>query len=336
MWKSLFGRSSAASLPPTAETLHRRSRLCQQLGEIYTDSISLLEQPPAPQTSLVSYYTDINSHLKMQLDSLKQYCGQAGSSLPEAGFRSALETQLDATQSLLESIHNQIKLRDLAQLDQNYNTRMDHFFRRFHANRIAVSYLLTEYVHNIQLVQTSEAKDIVQKGISSTSQILGLNGYPVPKFIIQPGSEVQAKCIVPHVAHILFEMFKNASIPSLNKKQPISISMYDTPEEAVTKHNSTKSENDKIRSLCSLNGNLSPTKFVTIEISDKGGGMPLEIVDKIWHFHYTTSKDKDTIHGFGLGLPLCRIFAEFNDGWLELHNEPGLGVRIKISLPTKD
>jgi len=38
--------------------------------------------------------------------------------------------------------------------------------------------------------------------------------------------------------------------------------------------------------------------------------------------------------GTGLGLPLCRMFAELHDGTLEMQSKPGVGTLVRITFPT--
>jgi len=64
-----------------------------------------------------------------------------------------------------------------------------------------------------------------------------------------------------------------------------------------------------------------------VEISDTGGGIPEDIIKKIYEPFYTT-KDKGT----GLGLPLCKRIVVSHGGDMELLNQGG-GVHVTIKLP---
>ncbi len=75
------------------------------------------------------------------------------------------------------------------------------------------------------------------------------------------------------------------------------------------------------------------TKILNINIKDSGVGMNQQDVDKLFRIenHYTTlgtSKEKGT----GLGLILCKEFAEANKGDLSVKSEKGLGSTFILSL----
>ncbi|GMG41587.1 unnamed protein product [Ambrosiozyma monospora] len=126
----------------------------------------------------------------------------------------------------------------------------------------------------------------------------------------QEQNNLSIECIPPHIQHIIFELLKNATIPSLKTKTPVTISYY--PHEEA------------------------PQEKVVIKLSDLGGGLKDEsLIDKIFHFHFTTTprNSKDEVNGFGMGLPLCKVFALFNQGDLKLVNNPNVGVDLFITVP---
>ena len=87
---------------------------------------------------------------------------------------------------------------------------------------------------------------------------------------------------------------------------------------------------------------------ITIKISDKGGGMPFEKVDNVWTYVYTSSSpdtfpsrggtrfidaNLDTVSsntsalsGYGCGLPLSRLYAQYFGGGLDLKSMEGYGT----------
>lgn len=84
---------------------------------------------------------------------------------------------------------------------------------------------------------------------------------------------------------------------------------------------------------------------VVIRISDSGGGIPLDSLNKVWSYLYTTAKsqardsmdegdevfdsDDDGVApmaGFGCGLPLSRNYASYVGGRLELNSIPHFGT----------
>ncbi len=71
-----------------------------------------------------------------------------------------------------------------------------------------------------------------------------------------------------------------------------------------------------------------------ISISDTGIGMDAETIRKILSEdeHITTVGTMGE-KGTGLGLGLCRDFAEKNNGKLTIESEPGKGTTIRFTLP---
>jgi len=75
-------------------------------------------------------------------------------------------------------------------------------------------------------------------------------------------------------------------------------------------------------------------KQVAIRISDEAGGVPFNVDDKIWSYFFSTSDTTFQVYadggsplsGWGMGLPLGRLYARYLSGTLELMNMPGIGV----------
>lgn len=343
--RTLLGREVApGSIALTPSMLNRRHTLCNHLVRVYGAQIALLDKPHTEILRMVGYYQGLGPEYLKQLEALKEYMNAAAGSvepITEADFRAVIEPQIANTTEQLETINDKIQVEDLVELDKGYSPELDKFFQRFHLNRIAALYAMREYLSTEPLLKNARAADIVTNGIKTTSQMLGLNGYPVPRFIFDNAHsdvDLSITCVPAHVVHVMFEMFKNASIPSLNRQRPISVSVYRSNESVPLDHVKTDLHERKFTVSSNRQPNVSCQDMVTIEIRDDGGGMPMETVEKIWQFHYTTSNDvdRDTIHGFGMGLPLCRVFAHFNDGNLTLENREGEGVTVRITLPSTE
>jgi len=67
---------------------------------------------------------------------------------------------------------------------------------------------------------------------------------------------------------------------------------------------------------------------VALEVSDTGGGIPLDVVQNIFNPFFTT-KPKGT----GLGLPIVHSIVEKHGGTIHLDNREGVGVAFSIFLP---
>ena len=76
--------------------------------------------------------------------------------------------------------------------------------------------------------------------------------------------------------------------------------------------------------LSSQNGRVS------LSVSDNGGGIPPEIMEKIFMPFFTT---KPVGKGTGLGLSVCFGIVEAMGGTLEVAGDPGQGATFTVSLP---
>ncbi|KAG0144818.1 hypothetical protein CROQUDRAFT_79530 [Cronartium quercuum f. sp. fusiforme G11] len=83
---------------------------------------------------------------------------------------------------------------------------------------------------------------------------------------------------------------------------------------------------------------------ITIKISDEGGGIPRSAVPLVWTYMYTTAHtqglDQDfegtdfkaPMAGFGYGLPIARLYAQYFGGNLKLISMEGYGTDVYLHL----
>eukprot|EP00090_Calanus_glacialis_P029236 TRINITY_DN4692_c0_g1_i1.p1 TRINITY_DN4692_c0_g1~~TRINITY_DN4692_c0_g1_i1.p1 ORF type:complete len:453 (-),score=153.19 TRINITY_DN4692_c0_g1_i1:116-1474(-) len=92
-----------------------------------------------------------------------------------------------------------------------------------------------------------------------------------------------------------------------------------------------------------------------VKISDRGGGIPHELVDKVTNYNYTTAEDSTDklmesnsifgnmmdavnrttsgpMHGYGFGLPTSKAYAEYLGGSLKVLPMQGLGTDVLLRL----
>ncbi len=72
----------------------------------------------------------------------------------------------------------------------------------------------------------------------------------------------------------------------------------------------------------------SANGHVVAEVSDTGVGISADELEKIFEPLFT-KKAK----GIGLGLAICRRYAELNQGTLAVESEAGRGSTFRLSLP---
>lgn len=153
-----------------------------------------------------------------------------------------------------------------------------------------------------------------------------------PQFKIQGHRNASFAYISPPLDYILVEILKNAfratvesHINSMDNLPPVLI---------------TISNND--------------TDFI-FRIEDRGGGVPHNLMDKIWRYNFTTSSSYQDdnqnqgpfsevmnsahtsnvpgkMHGYGFGLPVCRAYAEYLGGSLTMETMQGFGTVVFLRL----
>lgn len=80
---------------------------------------------------------------------------------------------------------------------------------------------------------------------------------------------------------------------------------------------------------------------VAIRVNDRARGIPFGVGQKVWSYLYTTAnKDKSisyattatSLAGYGIGLPLSRLYARYFGGTLKLVSLPGYGTSVDLFL----
>lgn len=69
-------------------------------------------------------------------------------------------------------------------------------------------------------------------------------------------------------------------------------------------------------------------RYVQIDITDTGTGIPKDIIDKIFQVYFSTKKT-----GTGLGLPTAKRIIEEHKGTISVQSEEGKGTNFSIRLP---
>ncbi|XP_039266219.2 branched-chain alpha-ketoacid dehydrogenase kinase-like [Styela clava] len=95
-----------------------------------------------------------------------------------------------------------------------------------------------------------------------------------------------------------------------------------------------------------------------IKISDRGGGIPHEVIDKVLEYNFTTANEttnsesnpmgdmmsmanqgpngNSKMHGHGFGLPMSRCYAEYMGGSLVVQSMQGYGTDVYLRLKRID
>jgi len=72
-----------------------------------------------------------------------------------------------------------------------------------------------------------------------------------------------------------------------------------------------------------------------VRITDHGGGIAAEDIERIFQAYFSTKKTGDENRGFGLGLAICRKIATLHGGNLTASSEVGKGTFFNLDLPNR-
>ncbi|XP_052389172.1 pyruvate dehydrogenase (acetyl-transferring) kinase isozyme 2, mitochondrial-like isoform X2 [Carassius gibelio] len=118
-----------------------------------------------------------------------------------------------------------------------------------------------------------------------------------------------------HLYHMLFELFKNAMRATVETHES---SLHLPP----------------IKVRVSLG-----REDLTVKMSDRGGGVPLRKIERLFSYMYSTAPSPVTgnsrnapLAGFGYGLPISRLYAKYFQGDLQLYSMEGYGTSAVIYL----
>lgn len=117
-----------------------------------------------------------------------------------------------------------------------------------------------------------------------------------------------------HLYHMLFELFKNAM------------------RATVESHESSLTL-PPIKVMVALG-----EEDLSIKMSDRGGGVPLRKIERLFSYMYSTAPTPQPgtggtpLAGFGYGLPISRLYAKYFQGDLQLFSMEGFGTDAVIYL----
>ena len=211
------------------------------------------------------------------------------------------------------------------------------FLDRFHAARLGTRLLTGQYITCKEQSQSKHKnknilglidfecnpKAILENAIDDATRLAETNFGKCPDVNIQSQDPDLRFAYIPSDLHyIFFELMKNSM-------------------RAVCE-NHDNSDDDPPTIECVIVASQQ-SDDVTIKISDQGGGISRENMERIWYYSFTTivpdkqpNMDEDDksqpMAGFGYGLPLSRLYARYFGGDLEVISMDGYGTDAFVYL----
>ncbi|CAB1316052.1 unnamed protein product [Coregonus sp. 'balchen'] len=230
--------------------------------------------------------------------------------------------------------------------DPFISSNVQYFLDRFYTNRISFRMLInqhtllfgddrtTSHPKNIGSIDPTCNVNEVVKDAYETAKMLCEEYYMIaPELKIEeynskaPSKTIQVDYVPSHLFHMLFELFKNSMRATVEHHENST---------AGTPPSEGHGDAGKGRPLYQVTPVLSP------QIIDRGGGVPLRKIDKLFSYMYSTAPTPSLepgngtqaapLAGFGYGLPISRLYARYFQGDLNLYSMEGVGTDTVIYL----
>ncbi|XP_056596983.1 pyruvate dehydrogenase kinase, isozyme 4 [Triplophysa dalaica] len=227
-----------------------------------------------------------------------------------------------------------LEYKDAFGVDPVTNQNVQYFLDRFYMSRISTRMLMNQHTlifdgstnpahpkHIGSIDPNCDVVEVVKDACESSKMLCDQYYLTSPEVEIKqvayngPNEPIHIVYVPSHLYHMLFELFKNA--------------MRATVE---THENSLHLPPIKVR--VSLG-----KEDLTIKMSDRGGGVPLRKIERLFSYMYSTAPSpvaEDTrnapLAGFGYGLPISRLYAKYFQGDLQLYSMEGYGTAAVIYL----
>uniref|UniRef100_A0A8D3CXI0 Protein-serine/threonine kinase n=1 Tax=Scophthalmus maximus TaxID=52904 RepID=A0A8D3CXI0_SCOMX len=228
-----------------------------------------------------------------------------------------------------------VEYKDAFGVDPVTNQNVQYFLDRFYMSRISIRMLINQHTlifngsvnpaHPKHIGSIDPSCDVVEvvKDAYETSKMLCEQYYLTsPDMEIKeinaesPGQPLHIVYVPSHLYHMLFELFKNAM-------------------RATVETHETSPTLPRIKVRVSLGA-----EDLTIKMSDRGGGVPLRKIERLFSYMYSTAPSpvhvdnsrNAPLAGFGYGLPISRLYAKYFQGDLQLYSMEGHGTSAVIYL----
>ncbi|HBA85007.1 MAG TPA: hypothetical protein DCZ95_13010 [Verrucomicrobia bacterium] len=102
--------------------------------------------------------------------------------------------------------------------------------------------------------------------------------------------------------------------------------------EAMPKGGMISVQAANVVSTARKNVPLPPGAYIRVSITDRGEGIPKELLPKIFDPYFST-KQRGTQKGMGLGLAICHSVVQKHGGTIEVESKSGVGTTFHLYFP---
>ncbi|XP_021021068.1 pyruvate dehydrogenase kinase, isozyme 4 [Mus caroli] len=226
-----------------------------------------------------------------------------------------------------------LEYKDTCTVDPVTNQNLQYFLDRFYMNRISTRMLMNQHIlifsdsktgnpsHIGSIDPNCDVVAVVQDAFECAKMLCDQYYLTSPELNLTqvngkfPGQPIHIVYVPSHLHHMLFELFKNAM-------------------RATVEHQENRPSLTPVEATVVLG-----KEDLTIKISDRGGGVPLRITDRLFSYTYSTAPTpvmdnsrNAPLAGFGYGLPISRLYAKYFQGDLNLYSMSGYGTDAIIYL----
>ncbi|MEE6489631.1 hypothetical protein FKM82_015632 [Ascaphus truei] len=233
-----------------------------------------------------------------------------------------------------------IEYKDSFGVDPVTSQNVQYFLDRFYMSRISIRMLLNQHTllfggkvklnpahpkHIGSIDPTCNVVDVVKDGYENAKQLCDLYYMNSPELELTefnaktPGQPIQVVYVPSHLYHMVFELFKNAM-------------------RATMEFNADNGIYPPIQVRVAFG-----SEDLTVKMSDRGGGVPLRKIDRLFNYMYSTAplprvetSRATPLAGFGYGLPISRLYAQYFQGDLKLYSLEGYGTDAAIYIKVQN
>ncbi|XP_032360105.1 pyruvate dehydrogenase (acetyl-transferring) kinase isozyme 3, mitochondrial [Etheostoma spectabile] len=227
-----------------------------------------------------------------------------------------------------------IEYKEKYGFDPFISSNIQYFLDRFYTNRISFRMLINQHTllfgndtnpahpkHIGSIDPTCSVAEVVSDAYDTAKMLCEKYYLAAPELKIEefnmkaPKKPIQAVYVPSHLFHMLFELFKNS--------MRATVELHENSEEALP----------PVKAKVTLG-----KEDLSIKISDRGGGVPLRKIDRLFNYMYSTAPTPSLepgavpLAGFGYGLPISRLYARYFQGDLKLYSMEGVGTDAVIYL----